>query len=152
MKITELLLETKERTLLYFDLPESEWNKTYAEGKWTVRQILHHLADAETVLYDRIRRVISEPQPVVWAFDQDLWAKHLDYDTIPLEINRAIYSSVRDSVIFLAKNYYETLGERPFVHSQTGLRTLKDEFDKVAYHNQHHLAQIAIAIHGNWKG
>ena len=59
-------------------------------GKWSVRFILHHLADAETVLFDRIRRVLSEPREVIWAFDQDAWAKGLNYSQLPLVLPQHI--------------------------------------------------------------
>jgi hypothetical protein len=42
--------------------------------------------------------------------------------------------------------HYEKDGHREFVHSETGVRTLKDEFDKVASHNEHHLQQIELAL------
>jgi len=146
MELIAKLTDTKERTLEFFELPEVDLGKTYGDGKWNIRQILNHLADAETVLYERIRRAISKPGQVIWAFDQDAWADKLRYNQFPLPINKEIYGSVRTSIIYLADEYYETLGENEFVHSETGIRTLKDEFDKVAGHNQHHLNQIAKAL------
>jgi hypothetical protein len=136
----------RDRTLKYFDLGDEQLARTYAPGKWTVRYLLHHLADSETVLYDRIRRAISEPRPVVWAFDQDKWAAGLDYSGVPLSVSRQIYAAVRAGVIHQARLHYESNGHREFVHSETGVRTLKDEFDKVAWHNEHHLAQIEKAL------
>lgn len=146
MLIIEQLQETKAATLQYFGLPAAELARQYGPGKWTVREILHHLADAETILYDRIRRVIAEPKGVIWAFDQDLWRQELDYKTFPLGLNERIYGAVRDSVIYLAERHYRSHGDREFVHSQTGIRTLRDEFDKVAAHNRHHLGHIELAL------
>jgi len=74
MIIIEELESTRSETLTYFELAQGELNNNYGPGKWTVRYILHHLADAETVLFDRIRRIISEPRQVLWAFDQEAWA------------------------------------------------------------------------------
>ena len=133
-----------DRTLRYFDLADEDLALTYAPGKWNVRFLLHHLADAETVLFDRIRRAISEPRQVLWAFDQDLWAK--DYAEMPLDVSRRIFEAVRNGVISQAGLHYERSGQREFVHSETGVRTLKDEFDKVAWHNEHHLGQIEVAL------
>ena len=120
--------------------------RRYGPDKWTVRFILHHLADAETVLFDRIRRVLSEPRQVLWAFDQDAWAKELDYSRMPLQLSRQIYDAVRSGVIYHARLHYEIDGQREFVHSETGVRTLKAEFDKVASHNEHHPGQIDDAL------
>ena len=146
MEIIDQLESTRARTLKHFELSGDALDRTYGPGKWSVRFILHHLADTETVLYDRIRRAISEPKQVVWAFDPDAWAAGLEYSEIPLDQSRRIYEAVRAGIIHQAKLRYERNGHRPFVHSQTGLRTLKDEFDKVAAHNEHHLAHIASAL------
>ena len=146
MDIVTRLERTRDRTLAYFDLPEEQLALTYGPGKWPVRFILHHLADAETVLYDRIRRVISEPRQVLWAFDQDAWASGLDYSSVPLDLARRIYESVRAGVVWQARLNYDRSGRREFVHSETGVRTLREEFDKVAAHNEHHLGQIELAL------
>src|SRR5579871_2982202 len=146
MDIIARLETSRDRTLRYFDAGDDQLARCYAPGKWSVRFLLHHLADAETVLYDRIRRIISEPKQVLWAFDQDAWASGLDYSRIPLDVSRRIYESIRAGVIFQARLQYEQSGRLEFIHSQTGLRTLKDEFDKVVLHNEHHLAQIESAL------
>jgi uncharacterized damage-inducible protein DinB len=140
------LTNTKNETEKYFDLSEEDLAKTYAPGKWTIKQILVHLADADSVLLDRLKRVISEPKQVIWAFDQDLWSENMDYKNFPLEISKAVYLANRQMVIHLAEKYYDTLGHKEFIHSETGQRTLKDEFDKVVWHNQGHLDQIKRAL------
>ena len=83
---------------------------------------------------------------MIWVYDQDAWARGLDYATLPLDLSRRIYESVRSAVIYYAGRHYEEKGRLEFVHSVTGVRTLKDEFDKVASHNEHHLTQIRSAL------
>ena len=137
---------TKAGTLRHFEADGEALAKRYAPGKWDVRYILHHLADAETVLFDRVRRVLSRPGQVVWAFDQDAWASGLDYAQRPLALSQALYTATRDGAIYYASRFYESRGTAEFVHSETGLRTLADEFEKVAWHNRHHLDQIERAL------
>jgi hypothetical protein len=146
MEIIEKLEATRDKTLELFQLSEAELGRSYGPGKWSVRFILHHLADAETVLFDRIRRVLSEGRRVIWAFDQDAWAKSLDYSRLPLTLSRNIYQSTRAGIIYYARIHYDEHGLLEFVHNETGVRTLKDEFDKVAGHNQQHLEQIRTAL------
>src|SRR5688572_22090174 len=146
MDLVQRLERTRDETLAFFALGEDDLARRYAPGKWSVRFILLHLADGETVLFDRIRRVLSEPRQVLWVFDQDAWAKGLDYSQRPLALSRAIYESVRNGIIYYARSTYETHGHLEFVHSVTGVRTLKDEYDKVAAHNEHHLEQIRTAL------
>ena len=101
MQLIRELERTRDETLKCFSLDHRDLARTYAPGKWSVGYILHHLSDSETVFFDRIRRVLSEPRPVLWVMDQDAWAKG---------------------------------------------RTLRDEFDKTAVHNEHHLRQIGLAL------
>jgi len=137
---------TRDETLKLYALGDDELARAYAPGKWSVRFLLHHLADSETVLYDRICRILSEPRQVLWVYDQDAWAKGLDYAQRPLALSRDVYASVRNTIIHYARLHYEKDGHLEFVHSVTGVRTLKDEFDKVATHNEHHLDQIRTAL------
>jgi len=146
MFIIQDLERTRDETLSYYTLGEADLQRSYGPGRWSVRYILHHLSDSETVLFDRIRRVLSEPRQVLWVYDQDAWARGLDYSRVPLEISRGVYQAVRGAIIYYADLYYQTKGHLEFVHSVTGVRTLKDEFDKVASHNEHHLAQIRLAL------
>ena len=146
MQLIRDLERTRDETLEYFSLDERDLARTYGPGKWSVRFLLHHLADSETVLHDRICRVLSEPRQVLWVYDQDAWAEGLDYSERPLYISRPVYESVRNAIIYYAGLHYEQKGHLEFVHSVTGVRTLKDEFDKVAAHNEHHLEQIRLAL------
>jgi len=57
-----------------------------------------------------------------------------------------VYEATRNAVIHYARLYYESKGHLEFVHSVTGVRTLGNEFDKVASHNRHHLDQIRVAL------
>ena len=149
MQILQDLERTRDETLSYFSLGEEALACTYAPGKWSVRFLLHHLADSETVLFDRIRRILSEPRQVLWVFDQDAWAQGLDYSCLPLDISRRVYESVREAVLYYAGLHYESKGHLEFVHSVTGVRTLRDELNKVAAHNEHHLEQIRLALRGS---
>jgi hypothetical protein len=148
MDIVTRLEATRNQTLKYFDLSNEQLDRSYGSGKWVGEVHLHHLADAETVLFDRIRRVISERRQVILVFDQDAWARGLDYSRMPLDVSRRIYDAVRSGIIYQARSDYDRSGHREFIHNETGVRTLKDEFDKVAAHNQHHLEQIDLALKG----
>ncbi|MCP9768721.1 metal-dependent hydrolase [Lacihabitans sp. LS3-19] len=146
MEILKLLSNSKLEAAKYFDLPDDKLKKSYGEGKWSIKEILVHLADAESVLLDRIKRVISEPKQVIWAFDQNLWSAHLDYKNYPLHLSKTVFLANRENIFYLASKYYDSLGTKEFIHSETGLRTLKDEFGKVEWHCQGHLEQIKIAL------
>lgn len=146
MNILELLDTTRDETLRHFELGELGLAKTYGPGKWSVRFILHHLADADSVMFERIRRVLSEGRRVLWSFDQAAWARALEYGSMPLALSRDLYASTRAALRYYATKHYESNGHLEWIHSETGVRTLKDEFDKIAAHNAHHLRQIRTAL------
>ena len=140
------LERTRDETLKCFSLSDDDLARTYAPGKWPVRHILHHLSDTETVFLDRIHRVLSEPRPLLPVMDQDAWADALDYAKAPLPLARQVFEAVRNTIIYHAGLHYERNGHLEWVHSVDGVRTLRDEFDKVAAHNENHLRQIRLAL------
>jgi hypothetical protein len=137
---------TRDETLSHFDLGDDLLERRYAPAKWSVRFILQHLSDSETVFFERLRRTIAEPRPVVWVYDQDAWAAKLDYGRRPLSIARDVFGSARNAIIELARVHYERDGHLEFVHSVTGVHTLTEELDRVASHNAEHLGQIRRAL------
>jgi hypothetical protein len=78
--------------------------------------------------------------------------KRVNYSQAPLNLSCRIYEAIRAGVIYQARAQYEKSGHREFVHSETGIRTLKAEFDKIAAHNEHHLQQIEMALNPREPG
>lgn len=146
MTLLDDLPRTRDETLRYYALGDADLARRNAPGKWTVRELLLHLADSETVLYERVRRVLSEGRQVIWAYDQDAWARAIPYDRHPLPLARDLYMATRAAVLWFAAEHYVTRGHLEFVHSETGVRTLAQELEKIAAHNEHHLAQIRAAL------
>jgi len=142
------LERTRDETLGYFALGEAELEKTYGPGKWSIRFILHHLTESEVVFRERLRRVICEPGGIAWFYDQDAWARGMDYASYPLALSGSVFEAVRATNILDARQHYGPHGSLQFVHSTLGLRTLSMEFDKVAEHTEHHLSQIRKALEG----
>ncbi len=146
IELLELLNRTKSETIQFYNVSERELDKTYGEGKWSVRQILHHLADAEYLLLGRLKKIIAEPRQVIWAYNQDDWNRAFDYSTEPLDGKKELFTICRVMNYNLIDKYYEEYGSKEFIHHQAGLRTLKMEFEKVALHNQTHNEQIKAAL------
>lgn len=145
-ELLNILGSTKERTLEFFDLSNAELEKSYANGKWTIREILHHLTDTELLFQGRLKKIIAEPKQVIWAFNQDDWNVAFNYKSEPLKNKKQIFELFRELNYELIDTFYDRYCEKQFVHNETGIRTLKDEFEKVASHNLGHNQQIEIAL------
>ena len=145
-EILQLLQDTKSFTIPCFDLSNIELNKNYGDGKWTIRQILHHLTDTEYLFVGRLKKIMAEPKQVIWAFNQDEWNETFDYINESLTSKKELYSLCREMNRELIEKYYDQFKDKEFVHSITGLRTLQMEFEKVGLHNHTNNKQIKIAL------
>lgn len=113
-----------------------------APGKWTIRQILCHLADSEIVGADRLRRVIAEENPTLVSFDQDAWARNLDYGKRKLSQAVETFRRIRTENFELIKDLPEPAWERAGTHSERGRITLLDLLRIYAEHAENHVVQL----------
>jgi len=147
-KLIDDLFSSMQATLALFDGPRAAFGKSYAPGKWSVREILIHISDTETVLLDRLRRIASEEKPALAAFDQDRWAKALFYDRRDMHLVKMQFQAARRSVIELASVLDESFDARTGIHNEAGSLAFGPLLKKVADHNTHHLEQAMAAIEG----
>jgi len=150
--IIQSLQDTMHETLRFYDMPAPLMKNSYGAGKWTLRQLLVHLSDAETVLLDRLRRLASEKKPVLMAFDENDWAKGLFYKQRDLALSRQQFEIARRNIIELACALPKRIDKNAGTHSQAGTRTFGQILKMCAAHNAHHLEQLrAIAAGKKWK-
>jgi DinB superfamily len=145
-ELLNLLISTKRETIQFFNLPGNELGKSYSAGKWSIKEILHHLTDTEIQFQHRLKKIIAEPGQVILASDQDKWNIAFDYKNEPFKNKKQVFELCRDLNYDLIDRFYEKYSAKEFVHSEEGLRTLKDEFEEVATHNQRHNRQIEMAL------
>jgi hypothetical protein len=121
-----------------------------APGKWTIRQIMAHLADAELVGAHRLRLVIAEESPALTSFDENAWTRNLDYarrkPTQSLETFRRLRAENYD----LLKELPESAFDRTGVHSANGPVTLRSLLAGFADHAENHARQLQ-AIRAAYK-
>jgi hypothetical protein len=147
-KLTAQLISSMRETLALFDQAEAVMNRSYAPGKWTLREILVHLSDTETVLLDRLRRLAAEEEPTLMAFDENRWAAGLFYKTRDLAIARIQFEAARRSVIELLSTLNEKVDENVGTHSEAGTRTFEQISNHVYDHCAHHLEQARAIVEG----
>ena len=111
-----------------------------APGKWSIREQLAHLADAEMVIAARIRWAAAEPGTGVVAYDQDKWANTSRYAEIPAEASLALFSTVRQSTLaFIERLSAEQRAGAYTQHAERGKETLERILEMTAGHDINHL-------------
>lgn len=121
-----------------------------APGKWSIRQIIAHLADSELVGAQRFRQVIAEENPNLQAFDQDTWARNLDYARRLPKNSLESFRRLRAENYELLKSLPENAFERTGVHSERGLLSLGQLLAGYADHAESHARQMQ-AIREEYK-
>jgi len=115
---------------------------TTAPGKWSIRQVVAHLADAELVGAHRFRQVIAEDTPTIMAFDQNAWAHNLDYARRKPKQSLETFRRLRAENYDLLKGLPESAFDRTGNHSQNGIVTLRQMLDGFAGHAESHARQL----------
>jgi len=119
-----------------------EEDYTPAPGKWSIRQIVAHLADAELVGAHRFRQVMAEDHPTLVAFDQDAWARNLDYARRKPKQSLETLRRLRAENYDLLKGLPETAFERSGNHTEDGPMTLLHLLEGHAAHAETHARQL----------
>ncbi len=140
------LEESRDAVLAQYEAPAADFEKAYGPGKWTVHQILVHLADCEAVFLWRLYRTIAEPGSSVAGFDQDAWANKLQYSKRALGPCKDLFRAARNLVLeHLERVDDAALTGSAVQHSEAGRLTLGQLLDRYDQHTWHHLDQIKAA-------
>ncbi len=135
---TPILLETLLR-----DLPEELLLWKPAADRWSISEVIAHLADLEQVYADRTRRIVTEDKPTIKKYDLAGATVSGDYSTGTAGENLARFSWTRRSTVILLKSIPASSGERTATHSELGPITLDHMLNEWASHDLGHLRQIA---------
>ncbi|MBU6342035.1 MAG: putative metal-dependent hydrolase [Bacteroidetes bacterium] len=124
-------------------------DKSYRKGGWTVRQVVHHLADSHINAYIRMKLAVTEPTPIIKPYEEALWAEREDAKYAPVKLSLKILNALtRRWVYFLESLSAEDL-ERGYFHPATQrVVLLQDAIAAYAWHSRHHLAHINLVLKG----
>ncbi len=112
-------------------------------GKWSVRHVVQHLADAELVGAFRYRMVLAHDRPELPAYDQDLWADRLRYEESDPETALALFTALRGANVGLITRATDEERRRAMRHPERGDETLEETARLYAGHDIVHRRQIA---------
>lgn len=124
------------------DLSDSQLDTPYRPGGWTVRQVVHHLADAQMNWYIRTRLALTEDAPVVKPYDEARWAELLDACTAPIEPSLFLLDGLHRRWVELFRNLSEAEWKRKLVHPDRGVFILDATLPMHVWHAHHHTAHV----------
>lgn len=121
--------------------------KTYRPDGWTVRQLVHHLADSHINAYTRFHLTLTEEKPVIRPYFEERWAELSDGKTADIRISIAILKALHERLVFLLRNLDLSAFERNYIHPETQKEyAMTYLLGNYAWHGKHHLAHIQLTF------
>jgi len=119
----------------------AELDRPATDG-WTARQVVHHLADSEMTAALRLRKLIAEPHPIIWGYDEARFAQSLWYESRPIEPSLLAFRAARESTATILQNLLESDWTRLGWHTESGPYSVQTWLEIYAAHGHEHAEQI----------
>ena len=122
-------------------LNDSQLDTPYRDGGWTVRQLVHHVADSHANSYIRVKLALTEDNPTIKPYDEAAWAKLPD-SNLPIDVSLAFTAAVHAHLVHLLESMSEEDYGKSFRHPDRGTVTLANNLALYDWHSRHHTAHI----------
>lgn len=134
------------------DLNPTQLDTPYRDGGWTVRQVVHHLADSHMNAYIRMKWTLTEESPLIKAYDEKAWAETPETKADP-EISIAFLKALHHKWVVLMRQLSTENLFLEFIHPETKKSQRLDKMIALyAWHGNHHLAHVThLKKRKGWK-
>lgn len=122
-------------------LNDKQLDTTYRPDGWTVRQVVHHLADSHMNSYIRFKLALTENTPVIKSYNESKWAELAD-STLPVDISLTLLETLHKRWAHLLRSLSPADLKNTFNHPDSGEVSVARNIGIYAWHGKHHLAQI----------
>jgi hypothetical protein len=123
-------------------LSQEQLDRPAGGEEWSIRQVVHHLADAHLNAFLRTKLILTEDKPILKPFDQEAWAELPDTTSLPMEPSLQIVRGIHARWSALLESLPESAWERAGVHLERGLMTVDDLLETYSGHGKVHVEQI----------
>ncbi len=124
-------------------MPE-QLDKTYRDGGWTVRQVVHHVPDSHLQGYVRFKLAVTEDSPTIKTYNQAAWGDTPDSRGAPVEASLSLLQALHQRWTYLLRSLDEEDFARTYQHPEMGEITLETTLQLYAWHGKHHLEHVKL--------
>ena len=125
------------------NLDEQQLNIPYRDGGWTVKQVVHHVADSHMNAYMRFKLALTEDNPTIKTYDEAAWAELSDTKNLPVNISLTLLHALHARWYELLKNLNEADWQKTVFHPEHQRKiTLWELLKMYAWHSKHHVAHV----------
>jgi hypothetical protein len=123
-------------------LNDTQLDTTYREDGWTLRQVVHHLADSHANAYIRFKLALTEEWPIVKTYDEAAWANLSDSRWLPIGSSMALITALHERWVELLDALSDDDFRKGFTHPEHGQVNLAKALAMYDWHSRHHTAHI----------
>jgi uncharacterized damage-inducible protein DinB len=123
-------------------LSERQLDTPYRDGGWTVRQVVHHVPDSHMNSYVRFKLALTEDEPTIRPYMENLWAELPEAKTAPVELSLARLESLHKRWNLTLRGIRPDQWNRTFRHPEMGTMNLEKALALYAWHGHHHVAHV----------
>lgn len=135
------LPENIERAILNLD--ETQLNTPYRPDGWTIKQVVHHVADSHMNAYIRFKLALTEDNPTIKPYREELWAELSDTKNLPINISITLLHALHIRWVEILNNVQDDEWNRTIFHPQYNRKsTLWYLLGSYSWHGRHHTAHI----------
>jgi hypothetical protein len=130
---------------------EEQLATSYRPGGWTVRQLVHHVADSHMNAYIRIRLGLTEDWPTIVPYQEQLWANLEDAQKAPIATSLDLLDALHLRWVQLLASLAESDWKRGYMHPENGRQTIEQALIIYDWHGRHHTAHVTqLATRMGW--
>ncbi len=132
-------------------LVDYQLDTPYRPGGWTVRQVVHHIADSHLNAYQRIKLALTEDEPLIRVYNEKAWAELPEAKTGKLELSLLMLDALHQRMSTVLSTLDAQDWERTFRHPEWGVHSVTFLLGMYAWHSRHHVAHItALRKRNTW--
>ncbi len=124
------------------EISKEKLDSSYRPGGWTLRQVIHHIADSHMNSYIRFKLALTEDCPTIKPFDEEKWAELDDAAHMPVEVSIQLIEALHQRWVWLLRSLDSAQLDARFHHPVNGDVSLRTAVALYAWHGNHHLAHI----------
>ena len=132
-------------------LSDAQLDTPYRPEGWTVRQLVHHVADSHMNAYVRIRLALTQDWPPILAYKETSWAELADARTAPVASSLELLEGLHRRLVQLLQSLDDEQWNRGYVHPVNGRQSIEQAALLYDWHSRHHTAHVTqLAARMGW--
>jgi uncharacterized damage-inducible protein DinB len=150
--INDLELLPQKLATVVINLSAQQLNTPYRPEGWTMRQLIHHMADSHHHSYTRFKWALTEDAPLIKAYEEKDWSDLFDAKTAPIQLSLDYLKALHAKLVYLLKGLSKTDLEKYYLHPEDSIKvTVAENIGRYAWHSNHHLAHLeGVVVRNKW--